>query len=84
MVALIGGSLHRVIHWPAVGSHDMSFGVGFRGHHHTRVSDTFSLADWGPSLPLVTLSLAVAAAVYWMARMRDASDATIAGSGRQS
>jgi hypothetical protein len=87
---LIGGSLHWVAHWPTATSHDptshdLSLGMGFRGHHHTRSDDSFSLADWTPSVPLIAFSLAVAAAVYWMARanVRIVGDTAITGAGRR-
>lgn len=89
VIAVFGGSLHWTAHWPTVAphdprSHDLSFSMGFRGHHHDRIAgDSFSLADWSPSLPLVLLSLAVAAAAYWMARVRNMGDPILAGSGRR-
>ncbi len=90
VIAFFGDSLHWAAHWPTAvphdpRSHDMSFSMGFRGHHHDRSGDSFSLADWRPSLPLIAFSLAVAAAVYWMARAnaRNAGAAAIAGAGRR-
>ena len=90
LIAFFGDSLHWVAHWPTAvphdpRSHDMSFSMGFRGHHHDRGGDSFSLADWSPSLPLIVFSLAAAAAVYWMARAhgRNMGDVVIAGSGRR-
>jgi hypothetical protein len=68
VVALFGDSLYPVTNWPTTTSHGLGLGIGIRGldrlNHHYR----FSLIDWSQSLPLVALSLAVAAAVYWMAR----------------
>lgn len=71
VVAVFGDSLRGVTIWPTAVSHDLAVTVGIRGLHHDRVSgNAFSLADWSPSLLLIVFSLAVAAAVYWMAWKR--------------
>jgi hypothetical protein len=75
-VALFGASLFCSVHWPAVDPRDplgrVSFSVamGFRGdgmsdHHHH-----FSFAVWSQSLVMGGFNLAVASAVYGMARWR--------------
>lgn len=56
-VVFFGDSLHGTATWPTAASHELAVTVGFRG-----------FADWTRGLPLVAFSLAVAAAVYWMAR----------------
>jgi hypothetical protein len=74
VIAVFGDSLDWGAHWPAASgdlrSHDLSLSMGFRGLHSFGHHDGFSLAVWSQSLPMVALNLAVAAAVYWMARRR--------------
>lgn len=87
VIAVVGDSLHWAAHWPTAVSHDLSLSMGFRGLQHDRIAgDSFSLADWAPSFPLIVFSLAVAAAVYWMARAnaRNMEEALIARSRRRS
>jgi hypothetical protein len=73
IVALVGSSLFWTANWPAIDPRDplhrvsWSLSMGFRGYGWNHV---FSLADWSHGLPLLASSLAVAAAVYWMARGR--------------
>jgi hypothetical protein len=77
VVALLGASLVWNADWPEIDPRDpihrvsWSMSLGFRGAHRAFLRGaSFSLADWSHGLPLVAFSLAVAAAVYWMARRR--------------
>jgi hypothetical protein len=71
VIALFGNSLFWVAQWPTNAphdprAHDVSLSVGVRGAPHIFLpGGTFNFADWSHGLPLVALSLAVAAAVYW-------------------
>jgi hypothetical protein len=74
-IAFLGDSLFWAAHWPTATSHDprsrdLSLSMGFRGLDRFDHHDHFNLAVWSQSLPLVAFSLAVAGAVYWMARRR--------------
>lgn len=76
-VALIGATLVWSAHWPAANPRDplrpvgWSLSMGFRGAHDPFLRDaTFSFTGWSQGLPLIALSLAVAAAVYWTTRRR--------------
>jgi hypothetical protein len=86
VVVFFGDSLHWGAVWPTAASHDLAVTMGFRGFQMKDHKGSFSLADWSHGLPLVALSLAVAAAVYGMARAnaRNIGDGAIAGSGRRS
>jgi hypothetical protein len=75
VVALLGATLVWDAHWPAVDPRDplgrisFSISMGFRGVPRAFLRGAaFNLADWSQGLPLVALSLAVSAAVYWTAR----------------
>jgi hypothetical protein len=77
-VALLGASLVWAVQWPAVDPRDplgrvsSAVIVGLRGAGSPLLrGGAFSLADWSRGLPLVALNLAVAGAVYRMARGRD-------------
>jgi hypothetical protein len=73
VVALLGASLVWKAYWPAVDPRDslgrisFSLSLGLRGRPGLR---GVSVSDWSHGLPLVAFNLAVAAAVYWVARGR--------------
>jgi hypothetical protein len=69
-VALFGASLHWEARWPAVGSPESMLSLGFRGLHPSPSGGALNLAVWSQSLPMVFFSLAVAGAVYGIARFR--------------